>query len=302
MTNLSAAHATNFHGQIGRGQERANSFHTFESGLDPVCKTISPLLDAIALTVSNGVLGAEVSLSLLKESESRRCVRVDTGGHSGFLKLFAQRNHADRLRYVRERDALTLLKGKAQVVRHLAHYDKRSLILTRWQPGRSLSDVITKGNCVNIARSLGQFLASYEAVAPAQPAAGNWYTYLCGIQNGLGFGPIHQAQDVLKDIPLCGLSLAQNDSALSNIIVTPEGNLKFCDFESAVFKPRGWSYLNLYLTLAQRLPERAQDIMCAMAEGYSSAHRGAVLASELNAVANVLFCGIAANGLPRGSQ
>ena len=61
-------------------------------------------------------------------------------------------------------------------------------------------------------------------------------------------------------------------------------------------RPRGWDYMLGFSALIERFPEDADEVLTAYSNGFSQAHRGALIVDELNAVARILFCARALDG------
>lgn len=104
---------------------------------------------------------------------------------------------------------------------------------------------------------------------------------------------------MLADIPLAGAVLSRGDPALSNYLVDG-GRIVAVDFEAAEFKPRGWDFLMLWQSFALRFPDRAREMLEALAEGFSAAHRGMLLTDELKLLARHMFAAMA-GGAPRAA-
>ncbi|SPJ29518.1 phosphotransferase [Falsiruegeria mediterranea] len=252
--------------------------------------------ELIARAIARDTDAREMTVSLIKQSARSVCAQVDVGERSAFLKLFDGAEQADQLAYKREKISLLTLRDSALVPRLLAFSDPGQFIITEWIGKGQVRDRLERLSAEDTGDKLGRWLARYDAVSPAESACGNWYSYLNRFGAEIDLQAVETAQDLLLEIPLCGRSLARNDAALGNFMLTHKGDIIACDFEAATMRPRGWDYLQLYRALILRFADRAADAVEAFADGYAAEHKGALIADELNVVARILFCAEAVAG------
>lgn len=234
----------------------------------------------------------QLEFRLLKTGARALSLQCSAGDRTGYFKLFhgSQAHTA----YMREKLSLMVMaRGGGLVPQVLAFSDSRRFLLQTW-----LAPMVWPlgPDAVRAARRLGIWLAKFDAQAPAGVWRGNWYDYLKKHGEALDLGKVPTALEVLGQIPLCGTALARNDAALHNFLQGPDGELIGCDFENARMKPRGWDYVMTWISLLERYPGQADEVIPAFSDGYASAHRGVLLVEELNAIARILLCARATRG------
>jgi Phosphotransferase enzyme family len=227
-------------------------------------------------------------------------LRLQVGERAAFLKVFDGDTADIEDDYIRERSVLLSLRGSGLVPGVLAYSNpKRFLLMSHVgadSPSGSPADALDRLSPEDLAFRIGTWLARFEAFAPSKPATGNWYQYLRKFGAAVPLHRIESAFDALSEIPLCGLVIARNDAALHNYLIRADGHLVGCDFEKARMRPRGWDYMMTFHALIQRFPEQAEVALEAYVEGFSRAHRGALIVDELNVAARQLFCARALSG------
>ena len=264
----------------------------FDSAADRL-RAAQPILEKwaeeLAHILGRGDIGGALRITLIKHNTASDSFRLQTGRHTGFLKLFNKSEEGVE-GYRRERMALVALKGSGVAPRHLAHCDADGFVLSEFIGGRTLSEVISSNNALAWTRRLGVWLAKMDAKAPAEPCRGNWAEYL-GRYRGLApLGDIAGAEDALYEIPLCGMALARCDASFTNLMVPDMVTLKGVDYERAEMKPRGWDFVLAYQALIARFPEHGEALLEALADGFASQHRGALIADELSYLARIVLC------------
>ncbi|MEP2530925.1 aminoglycoside phosphotransferase family protein [Shimia sp.] len=244
--------------------------------------------DAIARLVSGRKSGGALEFDVIKHGHSALSLEVRSGGRRAYLKLF-DTSHTDKA-YRREKASLCALRDSGLVPRILAFSDGPRFILCTWSDGASeLQQNIPMGPTA-FARNLGKWLADLDSAVPGETACGNWYGYLQSFGASLDMDRIQVARDVLMEIPLCGRALSRNDAALQNFVTNAEGQLMGCDFDLAQMRPRGWDFVLGHIGLIERFPDRIEEVLTAYTDGFSRAHRGALIVEELNVVARILYC------------
>lgn len=231
---------------------------------------------------------------LLKRGSRAFSLECRAGTTSALLKIFCGPDAGAA--YAREKMSLMVMAPTGLVPGVLAVSDQRHFLLEHWHNPVAWPETSQRAPAVAAARRIGDWIARFDARAPAGNRCGNWFEYLTKCGGDIDLGQVPCARDILCDIPLCGTVLSRNDGALHNFLETPTGDLVGCDFENARMKPRGWDYIQGYISLIERYPEAAQQVIQAYAEGFSRAHRGALLVNELNDVARILFCARATLG------
>lgn len=238
----------------------------------------------IAETLTGSPLERELHFELVKIGPRSLCLKLCAGGQFGFLKLFDGADGA--VPYHREKAALHAMLDSGLVPGILAYSDELRFVLTDWIEARP----VVVDDPRQVGFRTGAWLAAFDAVAPSEPASGNWFSYLSKFGSGLDLSQISSAQGMLSEIPLCGRVLSRNDAALHNYLVASDGTLLGCDFEQARMRPRGWDYLLGFAALIERFPDRSNEVIESYSEGFAQAHRGTLIVDELNAVARILFC------------
>lgn len=255
-------------------------------------RALEGLEHPIARHIARGAEPDTISFTPLRTDSRAITLRVDAGDATAVLKLFGPNKAAWRF-YDRERTAYRLFRAPEIIPPLLAFSDERRFILTRYLPHLPVEEAIDRDDALAVTRNIGRFLAAYEAAAPAKPGTGNWYGYLKKFGKSLDQGIIDEASDVLETIPLCGLVLSRDDPAMSNLLVRPDGTVAACDFERAVFRPRGWDFIRSWEAIYTRYPATAQAHADALAEGFREAHRGVLLTEELAIVARTVLAALA---------
>ncbi|APX88347.1 hypothetical protein BV394_00215 [Brevirhabdus pacifica] len=246
--------------------------------------------EVIAGALTQGKPGKTLDFKLLKSSHTAVSYRAETGTERGFVKLFDPFSRAAREAYARERDALLMLRESGLVPRHIGHSDDDCMVLVDYvEPAEDPLAGESRADCVKLARRCGAWLAEYEAIAPSRRQSGNWFDYLVAHDRYSQLLSLAQMQPWLQEIPLCGSILSRCDGSLSNFLFAADGSIAGCDFEQARFKPRGYDFAVTYLAFASRWPLHHEVALEAMADGFSSRHRGVLDPQELMAVARALF-------------
>ncbi len=248
----------------------------------------------IAGHVSRGARPETIAFTPLKHGPRATSVLIETGGEKAVLKCFDIASPEAARGYDRERTAYRLFRAPEIVPPLLAFSDARRFVLTRHVAHLPIEDVAARDGALATTRAIGAFLARYEAAAPAKAATGNWYNYLKKFTDTLHQPIIEQARETLQEIPLCGLVLARDDPAMSNLLFGPGGAISGCDFERAAFRPRGWDFVRACEALIARDPARSRAHCEALAEGFRAQHRGILLTEELARVAKVMTAALAA--------
>lgn len=244
--------------------------------------------ESIARVVSGRKAGAAVEFDLLKSGHAALSLEVRAGGRRAYLKLFDDAG-TDKA-YQREKASLCALRDSGLVPRILAFSDTPRFVLCEWVATASDGGEKATQSPTEFARRLGTWLAELDSVVPGEPACGNWYGYLQKFGASLDLDRITLARDVLSEIPLCGRALSRNDAALHNFMTTAEGHVLGCDFDRAQMRPRGWDFVLGHIGLIERFPERIEEVLAAYSDGFSKAHRGALIVEELNVVSRILYC------------
>jgi hypothetical protein len=262
---------------------------------------LAGLEQRVAAHVTRGAQPGSMSLSLLRHNRRASTILVEADGEKAVLKAFGAEPRAWSF-YDRERTALRLMRAPAIAPALLAFSDARRFTLTRFVPNLPVEAAVDRGGARAVTRSIGAFLADYEAAAPAKPAYGNWYDFLMQFQGSLELSIIEQGAKTLRAIPLCGLVLSRDDPAMSNLLMRPDGTIAACDFERAVFRPRGWDFIRTWEALFTQSPFEARAHCAALAEGFRARHRGVLLTDELAQVAGIVTAALAAGrGTRRGA-
>ena len=266
---------------------------------DLVRARLNGRFDAVARIVSGRKAAAPLEFDLLKMRHGTLSLEVRAGGRRAFLKLF-DTDLPDRA-YQREKTALCALRESGLVPRILAYSDGPRFLLCEWSAPVASAERNGPGTPVAFARRMGEWLAELDGAVPGETACGNWYTYLRKFGHSLDLGRIAVAREMLSEIPLCGRALSRNDTALTSFLTSAEGHLMGCDFEQAQMRPRGWDYVLGYIGLAEKFPERGAEVLAAYSDGFSGAHRGALIVEELNVVARIVHSARAAAGHGAGN-
>jgi hypothetical protein len=257
-------------------------------------------LDGCFSELSNAVSRAkpsgDIRFSLIKSNSRSLSLRVETGACHGFLKVFDHPGAVAQRAYAREKQVLLTMRATGLVAHLQAFSDSHRFLLMRYEADRLTQDSLRATGPRQVAQMIGDWTARFDHQAPSEPASGNWFSYLSKFRAGLNPPRIAAAQERLSAIPLCGRGLARNDPALHNFLIGKNGDLMGCDFEKASMRPRGWDYLLMFQALVQRFPEDAAGVLAAYSNGYSTAHRGALIVAELNQIARILFCAQARAG------
>jgi hypothetical protein len=242
-----------------------------------------------AQIVTSGKTARTLDLTLLKQGPYSVTVAMFAAGERGVLKLFDSPESKVKQSYEREKRALVLMQDNALVTRITAFSDPHRFVMTRYAGDPLDADTTDEASGVDVARRIGAWIAQYDAVAPAKPVSGNWYSYLLKFGDAVQINRDGADRQALIDIPLCGYSLARNDVALHNFLSSPSGDLIACDFEKSGFRPRGWDYIMTFHALIQRFPDEVEPVLDAFSDAYSQAHRGALIMDEINQVARIMY-------------
>lgn len=261
-----------------------------ENWKDYVMAALAGQERAIASYLEGEPLPDRIQIVLVKSNRGSLTVRLIVGHHPIIMKLFASNGIQADLAYQREKGALMALRGTDVAPYILGFCDTRRFIMMRQVPAMDEDAAIDALGWEGYVREIGRWLARLDRVAPARPAHGNWASYLARYTDQLCIDNVPVAQDILSRIPLCGQSLSQGDSALSNVLFRPEGSAVGIDFEEARFRPRGWDFAMFFIALVGRRPENPEGILDALAAGFDDEHRGALMTEELCTVARLVLC------------
>lgn len=239
---------------------------------------------AQAMQSDNGA--DNLSVTLVKDNTHAMSLRIRANDETAFLKVY---NESASGAYSRERDVLAQMQGSGLVPGLMAFSDSHTWLLLQDIP-QGKGDPATMLAPADFGYRLGIWLARFEAKAPSRHAAGNWYAYLAKTGLGAQIDAIQGARDTLLSIPLCEEVLSRNDAALHNSLLTGNGELVGCDFETCSLKPRGWEFVTTWQSLLQRYGDQSGPVIEAFAAGFHKAHQGYLMAEELNAIAGILLC------------
>ena len=252
----------------------------------------------VAKSLSAGDKAEEIQIAKLKSTAHSHSLKISVSDQKGFLKIFSN-SELGRAAYERERASLCLLKDSGLVPLIRSYSDARHWVITEWIDVSAETYPVAFGSPVAFAYELGQWLARFDGIAPAQPATGNWLTYLRKLGDTLDLGRNPGAAETLSAIPLCGRALSRNDPALPNYLFASDGRVLGCDFEKAQLRPRGWDFIQGFGALIERFPEQVEDVLEAYAKGFATTHKGVLLVNELCAIARIYVCArISALGAP----
>ncbi|WP_164726764.1 aminoglycoside phosphotransferase family protein [Shimia sediminis] len=244
----------------------------------------------IAAALEGEPLPDRIDIELVKANRTSVTTRALLGTRTFILKLFAREGLQSELYYQREKGALMALRGRGVAPRLIGFCDQRHFLMMQAVPTLEHAQAQARLGWLGFAREIGAWLGRIDRAAPGRPAHGNWATYLSRYTDQLCLENAPVAQDILSRIPLCGQSLAQCDASLGNVIFRPDGSVVGVDFEQARFRPRGWDFAMYFISLVERMPDQAEEILAALAEGFASEHRGALLIEELCTVARLILC------------
>ena len=244
----------------------------------------------IAAFLEGEPLPDRIDVELVKANRTSVAARVIVGSHIFILKLFAQEGLQSEVFYQREKGALMALRGHSVVPRLLGYCDHRRFLMMQQVPALEQIAAQDMLGWEGFAFEIGAWLGRLDRASPARPAHGNWASYLARYGDQLCLESAPVAQDILSRIPLCGQSLAQCDAALSNVVFRPDGSVIGVDFEQARFRPRGWDFAMYFISLVERMPDHAEDVLAALSDGFFNEHRGALLPEELCTVARLVLC------------
>lgn len=261
-----------------------------ENWKDDVMAALAGQERAIAAALEGEPLPDRIDVELVKANRTSIAARVIVGSHTFVLKLFALEGIQSEVLYQREKGALMAYRSHDVAPYLIGFCDKRRFVMMREVPALEQTAAQDMLGWRGFAREIGAWLGRMDRASPARPGHGNWASYLARYGDQLCLENAPVAQDILSRIPLCGQSLAQCDAALGNVIFRPDGSVVGVDFEQARFRPRGWDFAMYFISLVERMPDHAEDILAALADGFFSEHRGALLPEELCTVARLILC------------
>ena len=261
-----------------------------ENWKDEVVTALAGQERVIASSLAGNDLPERIDIELVKANRCSITARLNIGRDTLILKLFASQGARSKARYQREKGALIALSGQAVVPRLIGFCDERHFVLMHEVAAIDHSSTLNMLGWQGFAYEIGAWLGRLDRAAPARPAHGNWATYLDRFGDQLCLENVPVARDILSRVPLCGQSLSQCDASLGNVLFRSNGTALGVDFEQARFRPRGWDFAMYFISLAERMPDRAEETLTAMAEGFASEHRGALVMEELCKVARLLLC------------
>lgn len=224
----------------------------------------------------------------VKSSPKTLCLKVRNEGQSALVMLFDGVGVETWQAYHRAKLTLSEMSGSGLIPDLIAVSDPRRFLLFRASGTELKFDRENPENKEKVAHRIGQWLAHVDALCPQQEACGNWYDYLRKTQGETGIAPSPRAVEALTTVPLCGLGLARDRSALAALSVTEEGALNGWDFDQTVMRPRGWDYVLTYRDLLQTYRARGNGILAALSDGFASGHVGGLMIDELDQVARSL--------------
>lgn len=225
--------------------------------------------DDIARALGNTNANANLSVSLIKTSDTASVLNVKCGPLTGVLKLFS--NTPDgAVAYRRERDASLIIKDKNLMPPFLQFSNSDSFVLTKRIDAGPVSAVLSSQPLDEISLKIGVWIAEFENTVPSTPAATNWADYLGKIDGIAEFSSYAALYDTLKSFPITGFYLARNDNALSNYLIDAKGRIQGVDFESSMMKPVGWDICMAAYALMNHQSEAVDVVVSNLTEGYLS--------------------------------
>lgn len=231
-----------------------------------------------------------LQITLIKSNRTSLTVRLVVGELAFIVKIFADTGAVALESYQREKNTLVALRGHDVSARILGFCDERRFLIMNEVPAVGVNAAVDLLGWNTVAFAIGAWLGRLDRTAPSQPAHGTWANYLTKFGDEFGMDRMPAALDILSDIPLCGLTLAQCDSALGNVLMRSDTSAVGVDFERARFRPRGWDFAMYFMSLVERVPDRAEELLEEMCDGFSSEHRGALIVEELCTVARLILC------------
>ncbi len=261
---------------------------------DRLHAAIGPAMDGLGRALGGDTMPGELTFELVKEGPRAVSVTVGTGLRQAHLKFYDGPDASDR--HGRERDVLLALRGSGLVAPLILFSDPMALLVTEVMGPPLSAAHLSDWGPQNFGRALGTWLARYDMRAPSREGGGNWHTHIRQHCPGLQVDRLPDVADVLKQVPVCGMVVAQNDAALGNFVIDDLDGLWRVDFEAAGLRPRGWDYVFMRHAVQMRHPKEAAAILDAMSVAFARAHRGALLVEELDAVSVALFCLTAVRG------
>ncbi|MAM63325.1 MAG: hypothetical protein CMH11_17730 [Maritimibacter sp.] len=230
------------------------------SATDFVARVGPALFDAFA----HADAAPSLDVSFLKHSAHSVVFRAEMDGGDVVVKVFGEGEKASD-RYQRELGAMEAARASGLVPRLRGHEPRTRAVIRDFVPGRPLNESVTSRTLAATCTRLGRWYGAFSRIRRVDGTSGNWGEYLDGVAALDGCGAISDVSLFLRDFDFPCVSLAKNDAALSNFILSPDRGLLGIDFECARFKPLGWDILLTARALSRNWPGRTDevcDILC----------------------------------------
>lgn len=223
--------------------------------------------------IAQVVAGRGSDLGTVRATEVRRsqnCLvfRLFAGGTSAAVKVFDPELKGANASFEREVACQSAMTETGRIPRLLGYSKDDLLVISAWQEGRDLREVVTVENLGEIAREIGAWYQCLASKVASRPVVSNWHAYLSRY-TGQGLDRAFEPHAAfLENVPITMLSISKNDAHLSNFIWTPSDTLIGIDFEVASLKPLGWDILLSARTLRRMFPDHADVFLPGLIEGW----------------------------------
>lgn len=212
--------------------------------------------------------GQKVAVSSVRQTPQCLVFSVAVGDRKVVVKAFNASWADNKAACAREIQCQRALSTTTLTPLILGAAPDQLLVVTHWQEGPSLADVIDGKSVVTWARRLGQWYRSFSTAMGQQDATGSWHDYLARYHDkgvARAFRP-HGA--FLRSLPIRHKGIAKNDAHLTNFIVSPDDHLMGIDFEAASLKPVAWDILLTARVLTMQFPDATDTTLPALLDGW----------------------------------
>ncbi len=223
--------------------------------------------------VSRDKNATQIHAEELRRSDASVVFKVAAGTTQILVKAFDPSLNDAMQSWKREVGCQTALSQTGLIPPMIGHSEKDLLVISTWQDGHDLRQVLSPDTLEATAHSLGTWYRNFTGKVQSQPVNTNWYDYLMNYSaQGLDadFAPF---APLLQSVEIHEMTIAKNDAHLSNFISDPDGKLIGIDFEEAALKPVGWDILLTARVLQRQFPLKTSVFLPALLQGWGQSDR-----------------------------
>lgn len=247
---------------------------------------ISRHAEVIAQVLAPGHAEATLSVECLKTSPTSSSYRVSVGEKHGLVKIFRTSESAQAA-FDRERRALEGFQNLS-VPKMLLVSERDLLITAEYLQGRTLTDLVSEQNVIQMAEFLGQWFGRLANISPTEASNLSWDSYLDGYEGSLSTEFLEGQRNILRKTRIRTVCLNHNDNALENFLVAKDKKLYGLDFEDCRMKPLGWDLVTGTRAFFVRFPDKLQTISNSLLRGFRLTGPKDALPDEFDQIINTI--------------